>query len=191
MKETKKVILTLLGRFLFLSLLCYFSAFKAYAGDVQNEMLAPPADVFERMLIAAEKGEYEKINKALKLLEPLATQVNQVFSVDIKKELEKAIAAKERETTISVIQRFICLSIKTNLTNCFEGVADRYQITPRIRGAYSEYLVLDYYVRKKDFTASQVLKNLFRNANSMAGVKPQELKTVCQKIKSDLQQLFF
>ena len=148
------------------------------------------AKIFERMLSSAERGENDKIEKAIDLIHPLINRINIFFALKIEEKIKKAIESGEKREVVVAVQRFICFAITLLLTENIELTTDRSEITPRLREAFAEYLVLDPYVRKIDFQISQLMQNTFRKANAQAGYKPEEFQSNCKEIVILLEHLF-
>lgn len=179
----KKIILALTG--MLWVVYCVGAVATASADDVQRETTAlPTAKVLERMLISAEAGQFDKVSKALSLLEPHVEQLNQAFDLRMDEEIKKAIEARSSGNLVAVIQRLIFFSIHTQLANSCLSHVERSELTKRIREAYAEYLVLDYYVRQVDFEASKALKNSFRRLNAVAGLDGLECSRTVHHIES-------
>ena len=162
----------------------------AHADNLEGKLGVPLEKVFERVLIAAEEKKFEKVKNALKLLDPIAQEVNQELGINIKAQLEEAVNAGERDQIIHRTQQFVFFTIKILLSGCHQYAADRSHMAPLIREAYALYLVLDYYVQKKDFLTAQDMKLAFRQANMTVGVKAEEFKSVCSGIKGTLEHFF-
>lgn len=164
----------------------------ASAGDVRDAIPLPVDQLFERLLTSSETGhlDVDRVRKSLDVLRPLVDHLNQQFGLNIDEELLAAVAQGRHEGVVAVIQRFIALSVRSLLEEACTLAADRSQATPKLKQAYIEYLVLDYYVQRLDFESSKALRNQFRQANVEAGTKPEAFIGSCREIGAMLERFF-
>lgn len=177
---------------LFLALAWTSPSLAGAAEDPREAIPVPTAEVFERLLLSAETGQLDpdRVRKALDLLQPLIGYLNQRYGTRIDQELTGTLERKDAGGAVKAIQQLAALSIQSLLTEGCALARDRAGAVPKVKAAYVEYLVLDYYVRKIDFETSKILKQHFRTAHVTAGVKPEEFAATCQEIQTILQRLF-
>lgn len=177
---------------LFLALVWTSSPLAGSAEDPREAIPVPTAEIFERLLLSAETGQLDpdRVRKSLDLLQPLIVYLNQRYGTQIDQELLGTLERKDAGGAVKAIQQLVMLSVQSLLTDGCALAHDRSGAAPKVKTAYVEYLVLDYYVRKIDFETSKTLKQHFRTANVTAGVKPEEFAATCQEIQAILQRLF-
>lgn len=177
---------------LFLALAWTSPSLAGSVEDPRETIPVPTVEVFERLLFSAETGQLDpdRVRKALDLLQPLIVSLNQRYGTQMDQELLGTLERKDADGTVKAIQQLVVLSIRSLLTEGAALARDRAGAAPKVKAAYVEYLVLDYYVRKIDFETSKILKQHFRTANVTAGVKPEEFAITCQEIQAVLQRLF-
>ena len=163
----------------------------ADAQDVYQDIAVSVPKVFERMLKSSQKEDYIKIQNTFFLLEPLFSHIGQSFDIDIKGEINQAIKEKNRNKVINRTQQLVCLSIYLLFMQADQYADNRKIMASRIKEAFSEYLVLDYFIQNIDFNLSRNMKQTFRHANMSVGVRPQEFKKDCRKIQRNLNRMFF
>ena len=162
----------------------------AFADPASESSSLPPDKVFERMLILTQRGDYEKVTKALSLVSPVAYAVDKVFAVRIEEELNLAIASRDSARVLATVHRFIGLSICVLLLDSCPAGSDRNASTASIRHAYALYLVLDHGVQEKNFQLSKDMKNTFRRLNAISGYQPEECHQLVRQIRQTLNNLF-
>lgn len=187
--NTVRSVLCLLSISLWISL----SSFNAWAGIDSNAVKATEHvdKIFERMLMAADNGDVDKLTKAVGLLDDLSNEIKTTIGVDLKQHLSRIQDNDNAEKTKLTIQQSVYFSIEYLMDHCFHGIHDQEEVKGRIKNAYKLYLVLDFYIRKDNFETSKQLKQNFRMSNSVAGSNPNQLDKFCQEIKKNLKRLFF
>ena len=146
--------------------------------------------IYERMLTSASKENYQKVEKALQLLQPLIQHLDQTYSLSLEKDIREAIQNNLPNKLVQELQRLVCYSIKDLFREAAKASDKKSEISPIIREAFSEYLTLDFYIRPIDFESSKRIKANFRVANSAAGLKNEQFQSAVKDIETDLEVLF-
>jgi len=114
----------------------------------------------------------------------------EITNDNISKQINVAILQENKIEVVSLLQYLVTLSIKDLFSKCAQEGLSTPELRKGIKFAYKEYLILDPYVRKKDFKKSQMLLNIFRKANTLVGSDTAAFKETCQIIVNTLERLF-
>jgi len=157
---------------------------------VRRHITLSTSVLYKKMLVAAENGEYPKVEKALVVLTPLITVINSDLKMNFDTRLKKVISQKDKVTLVFFLKHLIVLSIQESFKEASQSGVSPSQIRQRIKIAYREYLILDPEVRQRSFAKSQVLLQAFRQANRVSGADRRALRRAFQVIFRELDQLF-
>lgn len=165
-----------------------------YAADVKIDAVKATQNVdkiFERMLLAVEKGQLDKLPKTINLLHDLAQNIDSVTGANMEEDLQNLTLTNDTKKIQTGIQRTIFYSIEYLMYQCMKTVFDKNEKTARIKNAYTLYLLLDYYIKEIDFEKSKLLRNDFRMYNALASSNSGDVTKICSEIKKELKDFVF
>lgn len=139
------------------------SCLQAVAADHARQNLSvQPQKLYPKMIEAAEQGDWEKLNNALKILKPLSDEIREKTKTDIDKELRNAINNKQKDIVREKVLNYIGFAIKSLL---FIAQRESSPISKKgmVKQAFTEFVVLEPYFKKVDSGITSKIMDEFRN----------------------------
>lgn len=164
----------------------------AYSQDARSNMPVPPAEIYKNMLAFAQKGEGQKVERSLLLLNPIISELNRRFCFRIDSEISNALYKEDPFAITGAVTKLIVYDIRHLLFDSLESIGkDLDKMNLRIRIAFTEYQTIDPILEKKDFSASTKIKTDFRKAYFLSeGKKFDELRESVKEIEGTLKKNF-
>lgn len=177
----------------FITLILILSLYSsAYSQDARSNMPVPAAEIYKNILIFAQKGEGQKVEKSLLLLNPVITEVNKRFCIRIDLEISNALNKEDPFSMTGSVTKLIVDDIRHLLLESLESIGkDLDKMALRIRIAFTEYQTIDPILEKKDFNSSTKIKTDFRKAYFLSEAKKfDELRETVKEIEGVLKKNF-
>lgn len=178
--------------FITLTLITLVFCGMVYSQDVRSNMPVPPAEIYKNMLAFAQKGEGQKVERSLLLLNPVISELNKRFCVKIDVEINNVIYMGDAPSMTGAVTKLIIEDVRHLLMESLESIGkDLEKMGLRIRIAFTEYQTVDPILEKKSFEASTKIKTEFRRAYFLSEAKKfDELRETIRGIEALLKKNF-
>ena len=118
-----------------------------FADGARNSLSVAPQKVYPKMIEAIEAQDWEKLNNALKILQPLSQEIDKTLKVNITVELRQAIADRNSELAEKKVIEFIVGGVRSLLI--LSGKEDTPELRKEMfRQAFTEFVTIEPYLKK-------------------------------------------
>lgn len=132
------------------------------AQSYRQEVRVPPIDVYRSMLGFSEKGDVQRLNGSLPILQPILTHIEQRFRISPVQRIQRAIKAEDRAEMVAAVEELIIWDIKDLLDQSLENLERSLdEARTPIKTARFTYDLLSPNVRKKDPDADARIRKAF------------------------------
>lgn len=160
----------------------------ARAERARSQLAVAPQELYAEMLKMAEKKDWEKLARSLKILEPLIQETGQVLQLNIEAELQNALATQDSKKVRKSLLKFMAAGIKSLLMQSNQE-RDVWKMKQALRQAFTEYLAIEFYFRQADFNICQLIQAQFRRCYSLTESESEKYSASCQRLVSLLDQI--
>lgn len=158
-----------IGTYLVLQVLAGGPAVALAHGTDQGQLLAPPHQMFQAMLLYAEQGEFARVEKGLAHVQPLLEEVRRHFGADLGGEVRQAAARHDRRATEAAILKLVFHDMKHDLETVLDQEETRQVRLVSLRLAYLDFLLLE--------------PRVDRQAGRPAGATSRRFKVIYQRMQ--------
>ena len=151
-----------------LLILCFAS--NGWAQAYRSSVGVPPLQVYKSMSKFADKKNYGKILRSLKVLNPILNHIKKELSENPADAIKNAVSSGDSGGTLLGIRRMIYLDIK-DLLNQAKNEIKRPSGNPKklAKTARLNYELISPYIKKEDFKNDQIIKKSFRVSFRLLG----------------------
>ncbi|MFQ5455014.1 MAG: hypothetical protein ACE5EA_02280 [Nitrospirota bacterium] len=147
--------------------LCIYSEHNLLADQsYRDNIVIPPNDIYKNLLKYIEREDYQKIKKALNLLNGIINVLDAKYSINLMTKLNNSIKRNDNEMILKLIYRLIYFDALDLMDNSIEAV----EVSPdkaktKLKMSYLNYILLSPIIEKKSFSSDIKIKRMFRDAN--------------------------
>lgn len=153
----------------------------------RNNLSVAPQKVYPEMIEAVKSENWDKLNTALEVLEPLSTEIDNTLRLKITIELKQAIVDRDKKTAEKKVMEFIVGGIRSLLI--LSGKEDTPELRKDMfRQAFTEFVTIEQYLKKLDASKTELIMTNFRGAYNKIRDKSQFI-TNTMIINRDLKSI--
>ena len=146
-------------------------------------------EIFQRMLVQTEEGNFDKVDKGTIFLDPLFSALQLKFGVNFKARFQDKVIHRDKAGLEASILHLAFLDLIDLLEVAGQLLQknDLDRAKSKIKVAFQDYLILTPFILNKAFPADQKIKNDFRvlTLGSESTLRPEEYK----RLTAEIQQL--
>lgn len=165
------------------------SAGGAFGQPSREGLPISQVQIFQRMLFQAEEGNFDSVQKSTLFLDPLLSDFQAKFGINMKAGIQDKIARKDKAGLESDVLHLVFLDMSDLFQIAGEQLKEKKleNAKVKIRTAYQDYLILSPSMSEKAFPADQKIKNDFRilTLGTELTLRPEEYL----RLTAEVQQL--
>jgi len=143
-----------------------------FADSARNTLSVAPQKVYPKMIEAIEAQDWEKLNNALKILQPLSKEIDNTLKVNITVELKQAIADRNSALAEKKVIEFIVGGVRSLL------ILSAKEDTPEMRKkmfrqAFTEFVTIEPFLKKLNASITQQVMTDFKGSYNSVKDKSQ------------------
>jgi hypothetical protein len=135
----------------------------AFADGARNNLSVAPQKVYPKMIEAVKAQDWNKLNNALKILQPLSEEIDNTLRVNLTVELKQAIADRNSDLAEAKVLEFIVGGIRSLLI--LSGREDTPELRKEMfRQAFTEFVAIEPYLKKLNVMQTELIMENFRTS---------------------------
>lgn len=135
----------------------------AFADGARNNLSVAPQKVYPKMIEAVKAQDWNKLNNALKILQPLSEEIDNTLRVNLTVELKQAIADRNSDLAETKVLEFIVGGIRSLLI--LSGREDTPELRKEMfRQAFTEFVAIEPYLKKLNVMQTELIMENFRTS---------------------------
>ena len=153
----------------------------------RNSLSVAPQKVYPKMIEAVKAEDWIKLNKALKILQPLSDEIDDILRLKLTAELEEAIADRNKKEAEKKVMELIIGGVRSLLI--LSSKADTPETRKEMfRQAFTEFVTIEPHLKKLDASQTYRIMTNFRGSYNIIKDKNQFI-TNTMIINRDLKSL--
>lgn len=138
----------------------------------RNSLSVSPQKVYPKMIEAVKAGNWDKLNNALKILQPLSEEIDNTLRLSVTTELKQAIADRDKEQAEKKVMEFIVGGVRSLLI--LSGKEDTPEMRKEMfRQAFTEFITIEPYLKKLDASKTDTIMTNFKGSYNIIRNKTQ------------------
>lgn len=143
-----------------------------FADGARNSLSVAPQKVYPKMIEAIETQDWEKLNNALKILQPLSQEIDNTLKVNLTVELKQAIADRNSQLIEQKVIEFIVGGVRSLL------ILSAKEDTPEMRKemfrqAFTEFVTIEPFLKRINASITQQVMSDFKGSYNSINDKSQ------------------
>jgi hypothetical protein len=143
-----------------------------FADGARNSLSVAPQKVYPKMIEAIETQDWEKLNNALKILQPLSQEIDKTLKMNITVELKQAIADRNSALIEQKVMEFIVGGVRSLL------ILSAKEDTPLMRKemfrqAFTEFVTIEPFLKRINASITQQVMADFKGSYNSIQDKSQ------------------
>lgn len=145
------------------ALITLLSVSYIFADGARNNLSVAPQKVYPKMIEAVMAQDWDKLNNAFKILEPLSEEIDNTLKLNLTIELKQAIADRNIDAAEKAVYKFIVGGVRSLLI--LSAREDTHELRKEMfRQAFTEFVSIEPFLKKLNASKTETIMNDFRGS---------------------------